>query len=202
MEGLAAAFLEHYWTYLHSIKGSLALVLLAILIVVLRRRRATEPRERIPAEDIPGCFRAGLRRSRLDGEPHTRQLDRRDSKQDSPFVKAIFTYPVKSCRGIELPATEISSTGLTYDRLFSFAQLVRKNDAASQSNAEAAPEWRFITQREYPKLALLETQLWLPDPHNPRQTPGAIASNEWVANGGGLIIKFPDDRNATLESQR
>ncbi|KAK4629533.1 Mitochondrial amidoxime reducing component 2 [Fulvia fulva] len=200
MEGLVAAFLEHYWTYLHSIKGSLALILLAVLIVVLRRRRKAESSAIPTREDIPGCFRAGLRKSRLDDEHVSRQLDRRDSKHDgTPFVKAIFTYPVKSCRGVELPATEISSTGLAYDRLFSFAQLVRQNDAVTaesrQVDADATPQWRFITQREYPKLALLETQLWLPDPHSHQQTSDANTSNEWVENGGGLVIKFPDERN-------
>ncbi|EME44306.1 hypothetical protein DOTSEDRAFT_104368, partial [Dothistroma septosporum NZE10] len=151
-------------------------------------------------EAITGCFRAGLRRNRASEEHHTSHLDRRDSKHvDSPYVKAIFTYPVKSCRGIELPATEITSTGLTYDRLFSFAQLVQKSEAvaakAAQSNARVNREWRFITQREHPKLALLKTELWLPYPRQQQEGQELVAGDQWVENGGCLIIKFPDEQS-------
>ena len=52
-------------------------------------------------------------------------------------------YPVKSCRGISLKDARIAPTGLTDDRHW---MLVR-------------PNGRFITQREYPRMALISTQV-------------------------------------------
>jgi len=52
-------------------------------------------------------------------------------------------YPVKSCRGISLQDARIAPTGLTDDRHW---MLVR-------------PNGRFITQREYPRMALISTQV-------------------------------------------
>lgn len=52
-------------------------------------------------------------------------------------------YPVKSCRGHDLAAAEVDAWGLRDDRRF----LV------------VTPEGRFLTQRELPRLALVETAL-------------------------------------------
>jgi uncharacterized protein YcbX len=55
----------------------------------------------------------------------------------------IRVHPVKSCRGI-LPARwELDAFGLRYDRSFMVV----------------APDGRFLTQREQPKLALVETRI-------------------------------------------
>jgi len=52
-------------------------------------------------------------------------------------------YPIKSCRGIALERARLAATGLADDRHW---MLVR-------------PNGRFITQREYPRMALIATAL-------------------------------------------
>ena len=58
-------------------------------------------------------------------------------------ITALNIYPVKSCRGIALTQARITATGFAHDREW----LVVK------------PEGRFLTQRERPRLALIETAL-------------------------------------------
>ena len=61
----------------------------------------------------------------------------------SATLTDLHIYPVKSCRGIALQEARIAATGLTDDRHW---MLVR-------------PDGRFITQREYPRMALISTQV-------------------------------------------
>lgn len=61
-------------------------------------------------------------------------------------VTGLFTYPIKSCRGIALPAAEILDRGIAHDREW----LVVDSDG------------RFMTQRRWPSLARVEVSL-LPD---------------------------------------
>jgi uncharacterized protein len=58
-------------------------------------------------------------------------------------ITGINVYPVKSCRGIALDRARIAATGFEHDREW---LIVR-------------PDGRFITQREEPRLALIETAL-------------------------------------------
>ena len=58
-------------------------------------------------------------------------------------ITGIFTYPVKSCRGIAHERAQLAATGFEGDRHW---MLVR-------------PNGRFVTQRELPRLALVGTQL-------------------------------------------
>jgi len=58
-------------------------------------------------------------------------------------LTGLHVYPVKSCRGISLESATLSPTGLADDRHW---MLVR-------------PNGRFITQREYPRMALIATAL-------------------------------------------
>jgi uncharacterized protein YcbX len=55
-------------------------------------------------------------------------------------IKALNVYPVKSCRGIPLQAAEVTASGFLHDREW---MIVREG-------------YRFITQREQPRLALIE----------------------------------------------
>ncbi|KAF2774525.1 hypothetical protein EJ03DRAFT_347120 [Teratosphaeria nubilosa] len=158
----AEALIVHYLDYLSS-----PAVLLAILIVVgpvvlsvtFEKAAGTQK----PNESVPGCRRIGLRgRSNLDDQYKTRRQD----DKSAPRVKALFTYPVKSCRGVELNASEVEASGLKYDRLFTFAQLVSKpirNDSDPEPSGDWNHQWRFITEREFPRLVRLKTQLWIPD---------------------------------------
>ena len=54
-------------------------------------------------------------------------------------VTSLHIYPVKSCRGIDVEEALITPTGLEWDRRW---MIVR-------------PGGRFVTQREYPKLATI-----------------------------------------------
>jgi uncharacterized protein YcbX len=58
-------------------------------------------------------------------------------------VTDLYTYPVKSCRGIRNDSARVDATGLADDRHW---MLVR-------------PNGRFVTQRELPRLALVLTAL-------------------------------------------
>ena len=160
---------------------------------------------------IQDCFRLGLsKRSNLHDqyERRTRNANT-NSDSSNPRIKALFTYPIKSCRGVELGASEVGSSGLKYDRLFSLAQLVTKDKAKTSNGTDLADvssdwkhEWRFITQREFPRLALLQTELWVPNPkvskraeaNGPPKEEATNSSSEndsWTANGGCLILRFP-----------
>ncbi len=58
-------------------------------------------------------------------------------------VSALYIYPVKSCAGIRLESAELDRRGLQYDRQWM---------VVDQAN-------RFVTQREYPPLALAQPTL-------------------------------------------
>lgn len=83
-------------------------------------------------------------------------------------IKALFVYPVKSCKGIELARAKVIPTGLEFDRLFTFAQLKSPFPVSTTTTAVAAADqqqhtWEFITQRQFPLLATVEAELWQPD---------------------------------------
>ncbi|MEQ1581093.1 MAG: MOSC N-terminal beta barrel domain-containing protein [Steroidobacteraceae bacterium] len=78
-------------------------------------------------------------------------------------------YPVKSCRGIEVPHARLTATGLDHDREWMIV----------------TPAGRFVTQREEPRLALINT--WLDDEGLQIELPGA----------GELFIPFNTKGEAT-----
>ncbi|KAJ1724853.1 hypothetical protein LPJ53_000921 [Coemansia erecta] len=59
-------------------------------------------------------------------------------------VSALYTYPVKSCQGVLLAASEIGRTGLQYDRQWMIV---------------STTTGRFVTQRQQPRLALIQVQI-------------------------------------------
>ncbi|KAJ2767126.1 hypothetical protein IWQ57_004084 [Coemansia nantahalensis] len=65
-------------------------------------------------------------------------------KHGSWAVSALYTYPVKSCRGIALCEATVGATGLDHDRLWMLV------DARSG---------RFVTQRQVPRLALIRVAI-------------------------------------------
>jgi uncharacterized protein YcbX len=58
-------------------------------------------------------------------------------------LSGLYVYPVKSCRGIALERATLTPTGVQHDREWMIV----------------TPAGRFITQRESPRLALIETRL-------------------------------------------
>jgi uncharacterized protein len=93
----------------------------------------------------------------------------------------LYTYPVKSCRGIRTEAARMDQTGLADDRHW---MLVR-------------PNGRFVTQRELPRMALVATSvdggaLWLNAPGRaplrvPRDAQAATLDvTVWKFDGRGI----------------
>ena len=72
-------------------------------------------------------------------------------QQPEPDVRArvarLFVYPVKSCAGVELTEALLAETGLDLDRAWMVV------DAQGQ----------FLTQREWPRMALIRPQIRLGD---------------------------------------
>lgn len=164
---LFRALVEHYVDYLSApeVIFTLTLVLGPILYSVYNESRGTfSP---LASGPVPGCRRFGMRTGHSNLKDQHKQRPKGASSQAR--VKALFTYPIKSCGGVELPASEVDNTGLRFDRIFTFAQQQSKQgapDGMSEPSTEWQHEWRFITSREHPRLALLKTELWIPDPRS------------------------------------
>ncbi|KAJ5179549.1 MOSC N-terminal beta barrel [Penicillium capsulatum] len=136
-----------------------------------------------PRDQPKGCRRLGLPegRSNLDDEfdpkysqgvPSTKRQG-----QEPPWrVKALFTYPLKSCGGIELQASDVVPTGLQFDRQFVFAE-------------HGAEGWNCRTLRNagFQRLALIHPEIWIPDPSAPNYDP----SLPEVQSEGIMVISYP-----------
>ncbi|KAK4888944.1 hypothetical protein LTR27_012224 [Elasticomyces elasticus] len=193
----ATALLQHYIEYLTTPTVLLTiLVLVGPILYTVGVERAIASKTVKPS-GFPGCRRLGL----VGPSNLSTQHDQPPLTDGIPRVKALFTYPIKSCRGVELSATEVEATGLKFDRLMTFAQLVSKpaKKADKDQGGAAVPseewqhQWRFITQREFPRLALLRTELWVPDPR------GRTAK----ANGhGGKDLQVPSSKPRTRSRTR
>jgi uncharacterized protein YcbX len=167
---VTSAFVEHYIEYLSAPGVLLTLLLVATPLVynVYNSSHSPSPGKQ-RASPIPGCRRFGLHNGRSNLKD---QYDQAKPNRTAR-IQALFTYPIKSCHGIELPASEVDSTGLKYDRMFTFAQLHSKQappGTASEPSSDWQHEWRFITARELPRLALIKTELWVPDLRKPAPT--------------------------------
>lgn len=213
------SFVQHYLDYLRSPAVLLTILIITgpVLLEIFKNKALANDPVRYK---IPGCFRLGLTKRSNLYDQFKAEVDGPGSANGQgkvftkPKIKALFTYPIKSCRGVELAASEIGSTGLKYDRLFTFARAISAQDGVEKSGsgpAEKAPDgrknqWRFVTQRELPHLALLDTELWVPDPRDKKTNqangkPGKQSQDsaeseqrpihDWAANGGCAIIGFP-----------
>ena len=58
-------------------------------------------------------------------------------------ISELYTYPVKSLAGISLETAELERTGLRHDRQWMVVE----------------PDGTFMTQREFPQMALIELSL-------------------------------------------
>lgn len=99
-------------------------------------------------------------------------------------VKALMVYPLKSCTGVELDTVEVGHRGLKYDRQFTFAQQVT---SLPTLEGKVESHWTIITLRQFPRLAKVEVEMWVPDPH----APGYEEHGEWVKSGGCIVARFP-----------
>jgi uncharacterized protein YcbX len=172
-QSVTSAFLEHYVEYISAPGVLLTLLLLAAPLVYNAYNSSPSPSYGTQkASPIPGCRRFGLSAGQSNlKDQYSRNKPNRTA---TCRIKALFTYPIKSCHGIELPASELDSTGLKYDRMFTFAQLHSKQTSpgtVSEPSSDWQHEWRFITARELPRLALVKTELWVPDLRKPAPKP-------------------------------
>ncbi|KAH0536143.1 hypothetical protein FGG08_006965 [Glutinoglossum americanum] len=137
-----------------------------------------------------GCRKLGLRvKSRLADQFDSKYDDGGPPDSHEWKVKSLWIYPVKSCKGIELNRGSVLKTGMQYDRQFSFAQLKSPFPVSKESpeSEMAAHQWEFITQRQFPLLARVKTELWVPDSSSKNYSAKAFE----VLSGGILIITFP-----------
>ncbi|CDM28181.1 hypothetical protein DTO006G1_2730 [Penicillium roqueforti] len=130
-----------------------------------------------------GCRRLGLPpgQSNLDDEFDSKYSQGLPSNQDdhgrpSWRVKALFSYPLKSCGAVELQVSNVVPTGLEFDRQFVFAEYI--ND-----------EWTIRTLRNasFNCLALIHPEIWVPDP----SAPDYNADLSEVKSQGVMLISYP-----------
>lgn len=112
-------------------------------------------------------------------------------------LQALSIYPIKSCRGIELSRSRVLPTGLEFDRFYTFAQLKSPFPVASDATEEEKTKghtWEFITQRQFPLLANVKVDVWIPNP----ASRGSDASPTKTAKQGEeeisepwVVVRFP-----------
>lgn len=157
-----------------TLLSPLLLLLCSLPLWLLLRPRPSPPR---------GCRRLGLAEGESNlhdefdpkysqGVPRTQ----REGGQPSWRVKALFTYPLKSCGGIELSQSDVVPTGLKFDRQFVLA--------------ENGPEgWNTRTLRNagFQRMALIHPEIWIPCPSAPDYDP----SLPEVKSQGVMLISYP-----------
>lgn len=140
-----------------------------------------------------GCRRLGLQAQSNLADEHDSHYSGTGSsygrEEASCKVKSLWIYPVKSCRGIELDRGQVISTGMQFDRTFSFAQLKSPFPVSldTSMSEKSKHRWKFMTQRDFPMLAQVKTEIWLPDPSSSTYSP----QQPNVQSGGVLVIKYP-----------
>ena len=122
-------------------------------------------------------------------ERYTGAGARHHNSEGTWTVKSLWIYPVKSCRGVELEAGKVIGTGMEYDRQFVFAQLSSKFpvSAGTPQEEKAKHTWKFMTQRSLPPMAMIKTEVWVPDPSSQEYS----TRHPNVQSGGVLVIQFP-----------
>ncbi|KAL3457387.1 hypothetical protein BJX64DRAFT_18690 [Aspergillus heterothallicus] len=160
------------------------------------------------AKSPKGCRKLGLmhRQSNLNDEYDPKYADgvseQSTDEQGRPAwrVKALFTYPIKSCAGVELNTADVVSTGLEFDRQFCFAEKVtstpasQKDPSYSGGNLERT-SWvaRTLRNSGFSKLALIRPEIWVPDP----TIQGYSPDFEEARSRGVMVIYYPHfSRNA------
>jgi uncharacterized protein YcbX len=144
-------------------------ILLVALLLGLTRHYLLSSKELPHLRNVTNESRSSL------NDENNRKYDKTedDSTPDIVRIKALCIHPIKSCRPIEVKRALLTKTGFAYDRWFSFA-------------TEKTPgDWRFISQRTKPGMALIEQHLWLP---HAESDPKHVS----VRSGGILVVSFPD----------
>jgi hypothetical protein len=161
-----------------------------ILLIFYEREQA-----RLRAEQPKGCRKLGMKiESNLLNEFDKKFSEGRPPSTEETSaewwrLKSMWIYPVKSCRGVELNRGTVVATGMEYDRQFTFAQLTSSVPVPQNTTdkTKAPHKWEFITQRQFPLLAQIRTEMWVPDQSVDTYAPHA----EDVESGGVIILSFP-----------
>lgn len=169
--------------------------LLPLPLAVYALRKQSH-RRKAQAQKPRGCRKLGMEESsNLTDEHDERYSQRVEPGKDedglpSWRIKALATYPIKSCRGVELESSNVMGTGLDYDRQFCLAEyLTPTNVRPDATEEEKAPKWVFRTMREgkYSILAKVQPEIWVVDPESPTYAPDL----EEVSWGGVLLVRYP-----------
>jgi uncharacterized protein YcbX len=143
-----------------------------------------------------GCRKIGIKKhSNLEDQYSKKYAKGGDPTPENPWtIKALFIYPLKSGAAIELEKSDVMRTGFKYDRQFTLAQQVT---SLPSLDGKVTSEWKFMTQRNFPRLAKVETEMWVPDP----SARDYKEDGEWVKSGGCLVMRFPftPDTDFTIE---
>ena len=122
-----------------------AVVLLVTILLHTIRRANLSCTSSLP----PGYKRIGLAPSQSNIR------DEYDPSSHHPGgecrIKALFTYPIKSCAGIELDVANVVPEGIEYDRMFCFAEKVDDNRPW---------EARTLRNGRFSRLALVRCEIW------------------------------------------
>lgn len=147
------------------------LCLLPIILLLWTGREGQKQSSTTPR----GCRKLGLRAPSNLSDEYDAKYSRAPSsisgeeRSTEPCrIKALFIYPIKSCAPVELDVADLSATGLTFDRLFCFAEcIVPKSFPAGTPDSERKrPRWTFRTLRQqgYERLVHVRPEVWVPDP--------------------------------------
>ncbi|KAH6856605.1 hypothetical protein B0I37DRAFT_367910 [Chaetomium sp. MPI-CAGE-AT-0009] len=143
----------------------------------------------------------GPSESGLKGHQHHHHPTKDNNTVTTPKIRSLWIYPLKSCRGIEVRQSRVLPTGLEFDRLYTFAQLKSPFPVGLQSatKEKEAHAWHFITQRQFPLLATVQVDLFVPDPVKTRGSgSGGLQPQPTPSTGEAspspapfLLVRFP-----------
>lgn len=173
-----------------TVLASLALTVTGLCCALLYFASEHLKQEDAAKLQVEGCRRFGLLNNSNMNDQFSSIYNVSGDKQECK-VKALFIYPIKSCGRIELSTGDVVASGLRYDRQFCFAQLQteqteREKDDISV-NFQWKHKWKFITQRRFPRLSQVHTEIWLPDVTSRGYSPDM----EWAKARGCLLCSFP-----------
>jgi hypothetical protein len=92
-------------------------------------------------------------------------------------AQSLLIFPVQSCCGIELERDGASSKHSEFDRLYTLAQ-------QDPEVGRDGVVWQAISREDFPSLANIEVDLWIPDPNKTSRLLGHI-------EGSFLVLRFP-----------
>lgn len=183
--------------WLYSVVTSTTFINIVCLIPIILYASRKQSYRQAEAQKPRGCRRLGVQNgSNLVDEHDTRYNERVEPGKDEDGmprwrIKALTTYPIKSCRGVELDTTNVVGTGLDYDRQYCLAEYITPTSVkAGATEAESAPRWVFRTLREGKynnTLTQVQPEIWVVDPESPTYSPDL----EEVSWGGVLVVRYP-----------